>query len=112
MLVFLIFLNDLDEGLGSQTIKFADDTKVFCKLSEVQDCENLQKDPISLQKWTQDWQMEFNIHKCKVMHIGRHNLASKYTMMDKQLDIVNEEKELAVHICDDLKPSAHLYLQL
>ena len=105
--LFLIFINDLDEGLRSQIIKFADDTKVFCKLSEVQDCENLQKDLVSLQKWTQDWQMQFNIDKCKVMHIGRHNPEFEYTMMDKQLEIVNEEKDLGVLICDDLKPSAH-----
>jgi len=47
--------------------------KYFCKLSEVQDCENLQKDLVSQQKWTQDWQMQFNIDKCKVMHNPEFN---------------------------------------
>jgi len=39
------------------------------------------------------------------MHIARHNPEFKYTMMDKQLEIVNEKKDLGVLICDE--PSAH-----
>jgi len=108
-ILFLIFINDMDKDLGSHIIKFADDsdTKVFCGISEVQDCEILQKDLASLQKWTEDWLMQFNVEKCKVMHIGRHNPEFRYTLLDKQLETVNEEKDLGVLISDDLKPSAH-----
>ena len=35
--LFLIFINDLDKGLGSCVLKFADDTKIFRGISNVQD---------------------------------------------------------------------------
>ena len=85
---------DMDKDLGSHILKLADDTKVFCRISEVQDCEILQKDLASLQKWTEEWQMQFNVEKCKVMHIGKHNPEFRYTLLDKQLETVNEEKDL------------------
>jgi len=31
-LLFLIFINDLDTGLSSNILKFADDTKIFCPI--------------------------------------------------------------------------------
>ena len=30
--LFLIFINDLDNGLSSNSLKFADDTKIFCPI--------------------------------------------------------------------------------
>ena len=33
-LLFLIFINDLDEGMRSHILQFADDTKVFQELRE------------------------------------------------------------------------------
>ena len=60
-----------------------------------------------LQKWSIDWQMQFNPDKCKVMHIGRHNPMFTYTIANKQLEAVKEEKDLGVIIAEDLKPSAH-----
>ena len=47
--LFLIFINDLEQGLGSQAVKFADDTKVFSQISTVRDCEILQQDLVLLQ---------------------------------------------------------------
>jgi len=48
--------------------------------------------------------MQFNVDKCKVMHIGKHNPES---MANTELETVQEEKDLGVLISEDLKPSAH-----
>ena len=48
--------------------------------------------------WLKEWQMEFNVEKCKVMHI-------RYFMDQKQLEVVKEEKDLGVVITNDLKAS-------
>jgi len=51
--------------------------------------------------------MQFNVDKCKVMHIGKHNPEFKYSMANTELETVQEEKDLGVLISEDLKPSAH-----
>ena len=33
-------------------------------------------------KWSEKWQMKFNIAKCKVIHIGAKNLGAGYEMED------------------------------
>ena len=38
-LLFLIFINDLESGLLSSLLKFADDTKVFCQVNGERDRE-------------------------------------------------------------------------
>ena len=43
-LLFLIFINDLDECIRSHILKFAHDTKVFQELRDVTDCSTLQSD--------------------------------------------------------------------
>ena len=40
--------------------------------------------------------MEFNVEKCKVMHIGGTNRNFRYFMDQKQLEVVEEEKDLGV----------------
>ena len=104
--LFLIFINDLDKDVGSCVLKFADDTKIFREISNVRDSATLQRDLELLQKWSQVWQMEFNVDKCKVMHIWKHNTEVKYTMANTQLKTVHEE-DLGVLITEDLKSSAH-----
>jgi len=47
--------------------------------------------------------MEFNIQKCKVMHIGYSNPGYKYLMDNQYLQEVSDEKELGIIITSDLK---------
>jgi len=51
------------------------------------------------------WQMLFNVLKCKVMHLGYKNHGYSYYIDGKQLDTVEEEKDLRIIITKDLKVS-------
>jgi len=42
-LLFVIYINDIDEVVNSKVLKFADDTKIFNKVTSVDEVENLSK---------------------------------------------------------------------
>ena len=67
-LLFLIFINDLEDDIMSMILKFADDTKIFRKVTSATDGVQLQQDLNRLCDWSEKWQMEFNVAKCKTMH--------------------------------------------
>ena len=58
---------------------------------------------MKLYNWSQDWQMDFNVDKCKVVHIGRNNPEYKYSMNRSVLQEVKQEKDLGIMITSDLK---------
>jgi len=79
-LLFVIYINDIDEVVNSKLLKFADDTKIFNKVNSVEKVENLRTDLRSLVSWSKEWQMVFNLDKCKVMHLGFNNTHVDYFM--------------------------------
>ena len=68
--LFIIYVNDLPDLIHSSIQMFADDTKVFNKITCSSDHEELQRDIDSLVEWSVAWQLKFNTAKCKIMHIG------------------------------------------
>jgi len=106
-ILFLIFINDIDCGIVNQLMKFADETKIFGTVNTMRDTERLQGDLDSLLLWSRDWQMEFNVGKCGVMHLGRGNGQYQYVLDGQEIQRVSEQKDLRMLIADNLKPSAH-----
>ena len=104
--LFVLYVNDIDEGLGSFSRKFADDTKCARVVETVEDAEALQRDIDVMVDWARKWEMQFNVAKCKVLHIGRRNREFTYTMDGVPLVEVKEEKDLGVWIQSDLKPGS------
>jgi len=104
--LFLIYINDLDEGITNWILKFADDTKMFGRINNSQDAEGMQKDIDRLVQWSSEWQMLFNVKKCRTMHIGKQLTEIEYRMNDRQLDTVKEEKDLGILIRNDMKSSS------
>ena len=102
-LLFIIYINDLDEGLLSIISKFADDTKMGIDASDETEIKRAQEALRKIGSWSEEWQMPFNVDKCKVMHIGPRNNKAKYELLGKQLATCSEEKDLGVIITDDLK---------
>lgn len=105
--LFLIYINDLDNNLISKLNKFADDSKVGKVVSSTEDIEDLQRDLDKLHCWSEQWQMKFNVDKCSVIHLGNHNLNGSYNIGDKQLKTSSCERDLGVILDSSLKFSEH-----
>jgi hypothetical protein len=56
--------------------------------------------------WAITWKMEFNIGKCKIMHVGRKNKKYDYEINGKKLSITKKEKDLGVLMEGNLKPNS------
>ena len=53
--------------------------------------------------WADEWQMEFNLGKCKVMHFGRLNQGRTYSVNGRALGRITEQRDLGVHVHSSLK---------
>src|SRR5580692_7626088 len=96
ILLFLIFINDLDVGIDSKLVKFADDTKLGRGVATEQEVEILREDLEKIFQWSVDWQMLFNTDKCTVVHMGKSNKESEYKMGPNKIAVSKQEKDLGV----------------
>ena len=111
-LLFIIYVNDVPDHVQSNLVMFADDTKIYRVIRDENDAKILQEDLDALQRWSEKWLLKFNISKCKVMHLGRTNLLTKYRMKKQHnesiiLEDTVMEKDLGVYVTKSLKPTTH-----
>ena len=60
-LLFLIYINDLGEGIESHVKFFADDTSLFSIIKDpIVSADKLQHDLNSISEWARQWKMSFN----------------------------------------------------
>ena len=102
-ILFTIYINDIDDNISSKILKFADDTKLIRNVGNVMDISILRDDLNRMVKWSEDWQMLFNVDKCKVMHVGRTNKSEQYDMGGVLIAECDEEKDLGVTIDKSFK---------
>ena len=106
--LFVIFINDLPEEIKSNICKmFADDCKLYGVVNVSDKVSNIQTDLDKLQRWSQKWQLPFNVTKCKTVHYGYRNPELEYKLNGQSLGKVHEEKDLGVIIDDELKFHQH-----
>ena len=105
--LFVLFINDLDGAATAKQLlkKFADDTKLAQVIEGPRDSEELQESLDRLCKWATKWGMSFNVAKCHVMHIGRHNQRNVYKMDGVALATTETERDIGVLISSNLKPT-------
>ena len=99
-ILFLIYVNDLPEIVTSTVKLFADDTKIYRKIQNTHDSEELQRDLDKLMIWSQRWQLPFNMGKCSILHLGKNNPNHKYKLTSEgdivELVEIEEEKDLGI----------------
>jgi hypothetical protein len=110
--MFLIYINDLPHVISNTAQLFADDTKMSKIFDSSEECISVQNDLDKVQEWASTWQLRFHPLKCKTMHIGKNPGDHIYTMQDSknriQLDTIEEEKDLGVHIDSGLTFDRHV----
>ena len=102
-LLFIIYINDIDDDIVAKISKFADDTKLGINAAKAENVVHLKEDLRRLGEWSEKWQIPFNVNKCKVMHFGHRNPQAQYSLLDSVLESTDSEKDLGVVITSDLK---------
>ena len=102
-LLFVIYINDLEKDINSKVSMFADDTKLHAVVNKEEDANILRRDLNRIWQWSLDWQMQFNVEKCAVMHIGKKNPRLPYSMGGNVIQTIQEGKDLGVLISQDMK---------
>ena len=110
--LFVIYINDLPEVVekGSFVYLFADDTKIFREIKSDQDRIILQQDINKLVKWSEIWLLKFHPDKCVYMNVStnQENNIGEYSMGINTLQESKCEKDIGVHIDNNLKFDIHI----
>ena len=101
--LFIIFIDDIEENVAGKIVKFADDTKLIARVGTGQEVESLREDLRKLFQWAEEWQMLFNVDKCSVLHFGFNNPRVVLELGGKPLVSHESEKDLGVMVQRDLR---------
>ena len=109
-LLFLLYTNDLPDGLKSQVRLFADDALVYATICCNENTAVLQDDLYRLEIWQQKWQMEFNPTKCKIMCFStkRNPPKREYVFCGQILEQVESHPYLGVVLDQKMRWSPHI----
>ena len=117
-LLFLIFINDLPKKCSpedeSQVMILADDTKTFQEIHKQEDQQMIDQKALqdrinNIAEWADEWKMEINPTKSKVIHIGKDNPGLPYVIKGTEISTVEVEKDIGFWISNDLSTSTHVY---
>ena len=86
-MLFVLYINDINEGLNSQMRLFVDDSIVYREIQTSADHLALESDLNKLHRWAKTWQMDFNVSKCAVLSVTTKRKPSTYGyyMDDQQI---------------------------
>ena len=110
-LLFLIYVNDVAQNMLSFCRLYADDNSIQNADKNVNNIEcMLNYDLTILEKWSEDWLLQFNPNNTKILFFGKtkHNSTPQRFFQGCQLEIVSSHKHLGLLFSDDLKWSVYI----
>ena len=99
-LLFLLFINDIDNDIQSSLRLFADDTILYREIWSKDDHNIIQNDIQTLFKWSQTWKLDFNVKTDP----DKFN----YTLNNDPLEHVNSHQYLGITINSNLRWNTHV----
>ena len=114
-LLFLILMSDIDIGvLNAKVVSFADDTRLYSKISYVEDCDSLQSDLNCVYDWAKTNNMVFNSQKFKYLSFSTNlSITSDYVNAYVSpnlyvIDNVNNLKDLGIIMSSNCSFEQHI----
>jgi len=110
----VMFINDLVDALNQFGVcvkLFADDVKVYIRVLNNCDVQQLQRALDALANWEDVWQLSrpISVSKCSVVNIGKSSVPlSSLHIRNNVLNITKIGIDLGITVIDDLKPRAHI----
>ena len=80
-LLFLIYINDLPDGIMSNIYMYADDTKLYREIKSPEDHQILQNDLTKLCVWSKKWLLKFHPKKCSCLSTGKKKSLCEYVLL-------------------------------
>ena len=106
-LLFLVYINDLpDHVLTSILLLFADDTKCFKTITDINDSLDLQNDVDNLDGWSINSDILFTLSKILFMSFKPH-LQTSYSIGNNVISKVSTHRDLGIFISSDLDWESH-----
>ena len=109
-LLFALYVNDLPRGISSRVLLYADDAKVYRKVTCRNDAQLLQQDLQKLVQWSKTWKLDLNASKCKsfTMTLKTKPLTTNYIIGATTLEHVDKIRDLGVILDTKLTFGAHV----
>ena len=109
-LLFTMFINDLPDEISSRVLMFADDAKLFRKISCQSDAVILQNDLNQFFRWSKTWMLNLNPSKCKSfrMTLKTKPVDTEYFIGNSKLENVEVVRDLGVVLDTRLTFSDHI----
>lgn len=110
-LLFILYINDVQNIFDSSCLLYADDLKIFCPIDSNSDALRLQKDLDKLALWCEVNSLYLNVKKCKCMsfHRKRNGLISfDYNITSVYLERVNEMLDLGILFDEKVTFTKHI----
>ena len=108
--LFVCYINDRPDTISSFIYMYADDSKIFRQENFDADRKALQDDLEKLCVWDVEWQLHFNVDKCKVLGTG--NARADMSMVDGTrrtlIEKTSLEKDLGIWFSNTMKPADHV----
>ena len=109
-LLFLVYINDIVEGLNCQIKLFADDTTLYVTYNDSKQAQTVLNDDLAkISEWAKQWVVTFSPSKTKAMTVAyKKSHPEPLTFDNTLLDEVKEHKHLGLTICSNLSWSSHI----